>query len=187
MTQNKSPAGSRITYHECTRCTRSAPRRSSRSTSATRSSVWMSRCTRAVPSPRRCVSSQKSWPCSAVILGVVEPRQRLADGRLPERQLAIMLAGGYVNNNLEQPTEVRHGVNLCQGSLPGRRTRQPTRPWSRAPGGRSKRLRGNARTQLRSASPRRRVDLRKAFGAAALRQRSSQDAREQPEGLGMFR
>src|ERR1700730_7988884 len=32
--------------------------------------------------------------CRAVIFGVVEPRKRLADGRLPERQLAIMLAGG---------------------------------------------------------------------------------------------
>src|ERR1039457_1690139 len=42
MTQNSSPAGSRITCQECTCCTRSAPSPSSLATSAARSSVWMS-------------------------------------------------------------------------------------------------------------------------------------------------
>ena len=42
-TQNSRPAGSRITHHVCTFCMRSAPSRSSRPTSASRSSVWISR------------------------------------------------------------------------------------------------------------------------------------------------
>jgi hypothetical protein len=71
----------------------------------------------------------------SVILGVVELRERLSDRRLPERELAIMLTGGYIDDNLEQPTEVRHGVNLRRSTpaeLPGLPTRQPASPGSQA-------------------------------------------------------
>jgi hypothetical protein len=61
----QQPGRVRITCQESTRGTRRAPRCPSRATSASRSSVWISKCTRAVPSPRRWVSSQRSWPCSA--------------------------------------------------------------------------------------------------------------------------
>lgn len=37
----------------------------------------------------------------SVILGVVKPREGLSDGCLPERELAIMVPGGYIDNNLE--------------------------------------------------------------------------------------
>jgi hypothetical protein len=48
----------------------------------------------------------------AVILGVVEAQERLAQGCLPEQHLTIMIVGGDIDNNLEEPAEVRHGIKL---------------------------------------------------------------------------
>jgi hypothetical protein len=49
----------------------------------------------------------------AVVLGVIELRQLLAEGVFPERQLARVIAGRYVDDDLEQPAEVCHSTNLC--------------------------------------------------------------------------
>jgi hypothetical protein len=49
----------------------------------------------------------------AAVLGmVVEWRQRLGEGCLPEGHLAVVVTCGYVDDDLEQPAEVRHGTKV---------------------------------------------------------------------------
>lgn len=71
-----------------------------------------------------------------MILGVVEPLERLTGSCLPEQQLPIMVAGWHVDNNLEQSAEVRHTVNLRPVARPAPDT--PTCPRSSARGGKSR-------------------------------------------------
>ena len=52
----------------------------------------------------------------AVVLGVVKLGQALARGRLPERQLTIVIIVRYIDNDRRHPTEVRHAVSLRQGA-----------------------------------------------------------------------
>ncbi len=61
----------------------------------------------------------------AVVLGVVAERlrQRLAEGGFPEGHLAPVVAGGHVDDDLEQPAEVCHGTNLH--GTDGAAVRQP--------------------------------------------------------------
>jgi hypothetical protein len=54
----------------------------------------------------------------AVIFGVVELRERLANGRGPERQLTIMTDGGYIDDDRHESAEMRHSMNLPRTSLP---------------------------------------------------------------------
>lgn len=129
--QNSSPAGSRSTRQECTCCTRSAPRSSSLVSSAARSSVWMSRCTRPGPCPSRWISSPNSWPCSAApwysgVHGALG--QRLARGCAPERQLTVVIGRRDVNHDLEQPAVMSHPANLRDLAIEQRiRTARPRR------------------------------------------------------------
>ena len=53
----------------------------------------------------------------AMIFGVVELRERLANSRLPECQLAIMAVGGYIDDHRDEPAEMRHSMNLPAPSL----------------------------------------------------------------------
>jgi hypothetical protein len=48
----------------------------------------------------------------AVIFGVVELRERLANGRGPERQLTIMTDGGYIDDDRRESAEMRHSMTL---------------------------------------------------------------------------
>src|SRR6266704_2840843 len=122
-----SPAGSRMSCHASTRWTRSAPSCSRRATSASRSSVWMSRCMRAGPSPSFCVSSQNSWPCSAApwYSGKANCGSGWPSAAAAVRHLPVVVAGGNVDDDLDQPAEVCHRINIRPGGHgpagPGRR------------------------------------------------------------------
>jgi hypothetical protein len=48
----------------------------------------------------------------AVIFGVVELRERLANGRGPERQLTIMVDSRYIDDDRHESAEIRHSMNL---------------------------------------------------------------------------
>lgn len=47
-----------------------------------------------------------------VVLRVAELLQLMAEGRLPERELALVVVGWHVDDDLEQPAEVGHDANL---------------------------------------------------------------------------
>ena len=53
--------------------------------------------------------------CRAVVLGEGELRERLAERRLPERQFPVVVTGGNVDDNLDQPAEVSHRIKIRAG------------------------------------------------------------------------
>jgi hypothetical protein len=111
MTQNSSPAGSRMIHQECACRTSSAPSFSSLAISTAGSSVWMSICTRPRPifAPLDQQPELLARQRSPVVLRMpVELAQRLAGGCAPKRQLAVMVGGGHVDHDLGQPALVRH-------------------------------------------------------------------------------
>ena len=52
----------------------------------------------------------------AVILGVGELPERLAGRPLPEPQLLVVVTGGNIDDDGDQPAEVCHRINIRPGS-----------------------------------------------------------------------